>query len=198
MQVRTVAVQTRPCIDAAVALVEPMATAKRIRIALSLDDPRANTYVGDERGVQQALANLLSNAVKFTNPGGEISVACSLSAPPEDSRLDSSTSYVAIRVSDTGIGIDNEKIPQLFQPFTQLEADNDNPYTRQRSGAGLGLSISRRLARMMGGDITVESLVGDGSVFTLWLPHPGSSPAPGRDSALATTLDRRAVRLVAE
>jgi signal transduction histidine kinase len=198
MQVRTVAVQTRPCIDAAVALVEPMATAKRIRIALSLDDPRANTYVGDERGVQQALANLLSNAVKFTNPGGEISVACSLSAPPEDSRLDSSTSYVAIRVSDTGIGIDNEKIPQLFQPFTQLEADNDNPYTRQRSGAGLGLSISRRLARMMGGDITVESLVGDGSVFTLWLPHQGSSPAPGRDSALATTLDRRAVRLVAE
>jgi signal transduction histidine kinase len=78
--------------------------------------------------------------------------------------------YVAIRVSDTGIGIAEQKIAQLFQPFTQLEAEGGNPYTRQRSGAGLGLSISRHLAHMMGGDITVESRPQRGSTFTLWLP----------------------------
>ena len=85
--------------------------------------------------------------------------------------LDPDRMYVAITVADTGIGIDAEQIGLLFQPFTQLEADGGNPYTRQTSGAGLGLSISRHLARMMGGDITVESVPQQGSTFTLWLPH---------------------------
>jgi len=172
MQLRTAQVETRPSIGAAVALVEPQATAKQIRIVVDADDPATSTYRGDERGVRQALANLLSNAVKFTNAGGEILITCVLAkADAGNTVLGRDSTYVAISVSDTGIGIDREKLDRLFQPFTQLEADNGNPYIRQKSGAGLGLSISRHLARMMGGDITVESRPQHGSTFTLWLPH---------------------------
>lgn len=172
MQMRTANVETRPSIDAAVAMVEPQATAKNITIVVRAGDPAASTYRGDERGVRQALANLLSNAVKFTNSGGEILISCSLSRPlAGNATMDRNAMYVAIRVADTGIGIEQEKLDKLFQPFTQLEADSGNPYTRQKSGAGLGLSISRHIARMMGGDITVESQPRQGSTFTLWLPH---------------------------
>ena len=179
MQLRTATTDVRPSIDAAVALVEPQASAKDIRIVVNTEDELAATFLGDERGVRQVLANLLSNAVKFTNDGGEILITCTLSREtPPSSDLNSDLSYIAIRVADTGIGIDREKIGRLFQPFTQLEAENGNPYTRQTSGAGLGLSISRHLARMMEGDITVESRVQHGSVFTLWLPHL-DVPTPG-------------------
>jgi signal transduction histidine kinase len=172
MQLRAATTDVQPSIDAAVALVEPQATAKGIRIVTNTEDELATTFLGDERGVRQVLANLLSNAVKFTNNGGQILITCRLSREvPSGSDLNSDLSYIAIRVADTGIGIDQEKIGRLFQPFTQLEAEDGNPYTRQASGAGLGLSISRHLARMMEGDITVESRVQHGSVFTLWLPH---------------------------
>jgi signal transduction histidine kinase len=173
-------IQTRPSIDAAVALVAPVAAEKHIQLVIDTSDSRAATYLGDERGVQQALANLLSNAVKFTNNGGEVRVTCTMARPVAGSRLTSTSMYVAIQVSDTGIGIAEQKIGQLFQPFTQLEAEDGNPYTRQRSGAGLGLSISRHLAHMMGGDITVQSRPQQGSTFTLWLP---SSNTPVRNTA---------------
>jgi signal transduction histidine kinase len=173
MRLHAARIDTRPSVDAAVSLVEPVAAAKGIRLTVEMNDAGAATYSGDERGVRQALANLLSNAVKFTNRGGEVRVTCSLSRAVPGSELNPDSTYVAIRVSDTGIGIDSAKIGRLFQPFTQLEADNGNPYTRQKSGAGLGLSISRHLARMMGGDITVESSPRHGSAFTLWLPQPG-------------------------
>lgn len=172
MQMRTAQVDTNASIAAAVALVEPQAAAKQIKIVVDTGDPAASTYRGDERGVRQALANLLSNAVKFTNADGKISIAHALATPLAGSTiLDRNSTYVIITISDTGIGIDRDKLDRLFLPFTQLEADNGNPYTRQKSGAGLGLSISRHLARMMGGDITVESRPEHGSTFTLWLPH---------------------------
>jgi signal transduction histidine kinase len=172
MHLSSALIETRPTIDAAVALVEPMATAKRIPIVVVSDDPRSATFIGDERGVRQVLANLLSNAVKFTEPNGDILIKVSLSSPASATDvLDANLTYVVIRVSDSGIGIDVDQIDRLFQPFTQLEAENGNPYTRQTSGAGLGLSISRHLARMMSGDITVESVPQRGSTFTLWLPH---------------------------
>jgi signal transduction histidine kinase len=178
MQMRAAHIETRPSIDAAVALVEPQAEAKHIRISINAGDRAASMYRGDERGVRQALVNLLSNAVKFTNPGGEILITTSLSKPAGGNiNLDRNSMYVTIRVADTGIGIDQDKLDRLFQPFTQLEADSGNPYTRQKSGAGLGLSISRHLARMMGGDITVESEPQQGSTFTLWLPHRASDVA---------------------
>jgi signal transduction histidine kinase len=172
MLLRTGSVATRQSVDAAVALVEPQAAAKQISVTVGADDPNAANYIGDDRGVRQALANLLSNAIKFTNSGGSVTVTWSLSnAFTPEAELDRDSMYVAISIADNGIGIEREKMDLLFQPFTQLEAEDGNPYTRQSSGAGLGLSISRRLARMMGGDITVESTPHRGSTFTLWLVH---------------------------
>ncbi len=129
------------------------------------------TFVGDEDRARQAVANLLSNAVKFTDPGGSITVTCSVTSDlPASTHLVRGARYVAISVADTGIGIEQEDLRRIFQPFMQLEAAKGTPYTRARAGAGLGLSISRQLAHLMSGDITVESELGRGSTFTLWLP----------------------------
>ncbi|MEO7040861.1 MAG: ATP-binding protein [Gemmatimonadaceae bacterium] len=194
MRLTTTHISTRQSIDAALALLQPAAAEKDIRVIVTADDHRADTYVGDERGVQQALANLLSNAVKFTKSGGEIRIGTSLASAFSISEfLDPSCTYVAISVTDTGIGIDENKIGRLFQPFTQLEAEGGNPYTRLTSGAGLGLSISRHLARMMGGDITVESTLQVGSTFTLWLPHEIVASNDSASDASGDTLDLDAV-----
>ena len=165
-------------VDSALALIRPQATAKRISLPeLSDGDPHA-TYFGDEHRVRQVIANLLANAVKFTNVGGRVSVRCQLvRAVPAEVTIEGGGPAVAIRVEDTGGGIPAEQLDRIFEPFTQAESG----YTREKTGAGLGLSISRRLARLMGGDVTVESSIGVGSVFTLWLPH-----APNSSSQSAT------------
>ena len=98
--------------------------------------------------------NLLSNAVKFTQPGGRIVLTYD---------LDQDTAY--FRVSDSGAGIPQDALERIFEPFVQL----DSGLTRAAEGAGLGLAISRRLARLMGGDLTVDSALGQGSTFTLSL-----------------------------
>jgi signal transduction histidine kinase len=99
--------------------------------------------------------NLLSNAVKFSSKGGEVRVRCEIQ-----------DHLVAIHVEDDGHGIAEEKHEEIFEPFVQLSSG----LTRTAEGSGLGLSISRELARLMGGDVTVESTPGKGSVFTLTLP----------------------------
>src|SRR5207237_4120604 len=123
-------------------------------------------YRGDDERVRQILVNLLSNAVKFTAPGGKITVEVASSHKPDpDTRLQPKRSYVSFRVTDTGEGIPAEKLLSIFDPFVQAETG----HARTREGSGLGLTISRRLARLMGGDLTVKSKVGEGSTFTLWL-----------------------------
>ena len=153
--------------DAAIMLVLPQASAKGISVTTTCRGPADAPYVGDERRVQQVLVNLLSNAVKFTPPGGQVAVECGYveraATGPERSR---SGPWTYISVSDTGIGIAPELAERVFQPFVQV----DTGYTRAHSGTGLGLTISRRLARLMGGDLTLESVQGEGSTFTLWLP----------------------------
>jgi signal transduction histidine kinase len=109
----------------------------------------------DPEKLRQILLNLLTNAIKFTEPGGEISVSCA----SHDGR-------VSIAISDTGIGIEAEKLASVFEPFVQVDAR----FTRTREGVGLGLAISRDLARGMHGDLTAESTLGAGSTFTLTLP----------------------------
>jgi signal transduction histidine kinase len=122
--------------------------------------------------VQQILINLLSNAVKFTPSRGHVSVRCGTSnTGPPLAPADDGGRWTHFTVEDTGIGIPGDKIESIFQPFTQVESG----YTRTHGGTGLGLTISRRLARLMGGDLTVESHEGDGSRFTLWLPAPMNS-----------------------
>jgi signal transduction histidine kinase len=116
--------------------------------------------------VRQVLTNLLGNAVKFTDRGGRVAVTCTITdQPAPDSGLAQGKSWIAFHVEDTGIGINANQLSHIFEPFAQAQSG----HTRERGGTGLGLSISRRLARLMGGDITVESTLNVGSRFTLWL-----------------------------
>jgi PAS domain S-box-containing protein len=140
---------------AAEALVEPQARASGLRLTVADCAPELRMRADTEK-LRQVLVNLLSNAVKFTRPGGEIRMWCE--AMDDD---------VSIRVSDTGMGIPADKLDAIFDPFIQVHAD----FTRQNEGTGLGLAISRDLARGMGGDLTVESVLGEGSTFTLTLPR---------------------------
>jgi signal transduction histidine kinase len=137
------------------ALIAPQVSAKRLTLAIGDCDP-ALTVRADAEKMQQVVLNLLSNAVKFTEPGGRITLGC---IP----RIDA----VAITVTDTGHGIAAAQLDRIFEPFVQVDAR----LTRTQEGVGLGLAISRDLARGLGGDLTVESTLGAGSTFTLLLPR---------------------------
>jgi signal transduction histidine kinase/PAS domain-containing protein len=141
-------------------LVTPQARAKGLTLAPA-DCAEALSVYADAEKLRQVLLNLLTNAVKFTEPGGRIAVAC------ETSRHATGREVVAIRVSDTGVGIAADQLGRVFEPFVQVDAR----LTRTQEGTGLGLAISRDLARGMGGDLTVVSTLGVGSTFTLTLPR---------------------------
>jgi GAF domain-containing protein/CheY-like chemotaxis protein len=133
-------------------------------------DETLSTIYSDQDKVRQIVLNLLSNAAKFTHEG-----RITLAARQENENL-------RISVSDTGIGISDEAMTRIFKEFQQA----DTSTTRQYGGTGLGLSISRNLARLLGGDINVESEPGKGSTFTLIIPMqyrsktlPGSEISPG-------------------
>jgi signal transduction histidine kinase len=138
------------------ALVAPQARARRLELRQD-PDAGAHTVRADREKVQQILLNLLSNAIKFTEPGGRIDVLTSAGPP----------GVVRIVVADTGSGIPPDMLRRVFEPFVQVDAQ----LTRAQEGTGLGLAISRDLARGMGGDLTVESTLGEGSAFTLTLPR---------------------------
>ena len=151
-------------ISAAVGLVEPQAGAAGITIDYQEGDP--DGYMGDEDRVRQILLNLLANAVKFTERGGRVRVTCGTTdAPDPEAGLSPERPWVFVRVTDTGIGIPPEMRESVFEAFVQTEQG----LTRRRDGTGLGLTISRELARRMGGDLTLRSADGEGSCFTLWL-----------------------------
>lgn len=153
--------------DAALSLVQTRADEKGIRFVGQCQGDVKTVFHADEDRVRQILVNLLSNAVKFTDPGGEVALECgTVSHPDPEARVSPHAKWVYLRVRDTGIGIPSEQLPLIFDPFVQGETG----HTRSNDGSGLGLTISRRLARLMGGDVTVRSNPGEGSVFTLWLP----------------------------
>jgi CheY-like chemotaxis protein len=151
-----------------------------------LADRRGNTFVArcapevgemraDQTKVRQILFNLLANACKFTEDG-TVSLAVRQEWVPE--RL---AHEMIFEVSDSGIGISEEQVGRLFQEFSQADASTARKY----GGTGLGLALSRRLCRMMGGDIAVESELGRGSIFTVRLPVEVADPADGLASAAA-------------
>jgi len=154
LQIECLPMNPLEVVNGAVALVMPEVQARGLRLqsAGATDLPAA--CLGDPLRVRQILLNLLSNAVKFTEQGG---VQLTLSHAADS---------WAVAVSDTGIGLSAEQQAQLFQPFRQADAST----TRRHGGTGLGLTISRHLARLMGGDISVRSTPGQGSCFTLQLP----------------------------
>ncbi|HST59553.1 MAG TPA: HAMP domain-containing sensor histidine kinase, partial [Longimicrobium sp.] len=135
------------------ALIAPQAAARGITYAPAPGDGTVRVR-GDREKLEQVLLNLISNAVKFTGSGGSVWM--------DWVRADGE---VQIRVRDTGCGVPPEKQASIFEPFVQVDPD----LTRTRQGTGLGLAISRELARAMGGDITVDSVLGEGSTFTVHL-----------------------------
>ena len=141
-------------IGAAEALILPQVRAKGITFVSSACDP-ALAVRADAEKLRQILLNLLGNAIKFTDAGGRIRIACAA----EDGT-------VTISVTDTGIGVEADKLASIFEPFVQV----NQRLTRTHEGVGLGLAISRDLACGMGGDLTAESTPGVGSTFTLTLP----------------------------
>lgn len=174
--------------DAAIALVLPVAEARGITLAGSCSGPDDTLYEGDEDRVRQILINLLNNAVKFSSAGARVTIDCGLTTRPDaDARLSGRGPWVCIRVTDTGMGIPSDRLSAIFDPFVQVETG----HTRSSDGSGLGLTISRRLARLMGGDLTVKSQLGEGSSFALWL-REASAVAKDTERWRATSPDTAA------
>jgi signal transduction histidine kinase len=152
----------------AVDLVRPQALARRI--ALGAEGAEAATYFADAGRVRQILVNLLANAVKFTPEEGTVSVAYRAAARP-DAGAATGAGQAVVTVRDSGPGIARDELERVFEPFVQLGSDGK----ARALGAGLGLTIGRRLARLMRGDLAVDSAPGDGATFTLVLP---ATPGP--------------------
>ncbi len=149
-------------LDSALAVVGPEAERKGVEVVRGAQPRESGRYRGDSQRVDQILINLLTNAVKFTPAGGRITVSWEIENGEPDH---ASGESIRFDVEDTGIGIARDRMQEVFEPFVQVERG----YTRSHGGVGLGLAISRRLARMMGGDIVVESEQGTGSRFSLRL-----------------------------
>jgi signal transduction histidine kinase len=141
-------------------LIQPLANKKHQELLLQLD-PGLGEIEHDLDCFRQVLLNLLSNAVKFTPENGRITISTLMMSD-----------WIEVAVSDTGIGIKPEEHALVFEEFTQI----DSGYTRKQQGTGLGLTLARRFARMMGGDIRLESVPGQGSTFTICLPRCQPKP----------------------
>ena len=154
-------------------IIQPRAEKKRLGLSLELDY-RLESVNLDERRVRQMLINLLSNAVKFTPEGGQVKLGCRLAYGdqlrdefrPDHSPVNQSTPYLCLEVKDTGIGIPQAKWHLLFRPFQQV----DTSLARHHEGTGLGLALTKRLAELHGGTVSLESVEHKGSTFRIWLP----------------------------
>jgi CheY-like chemotaxis protein len=172
----------RQILDDIAATIQPLAESNRN--TLELIAPDAARLVTDETKLRQILLNLLSNACKFTGSG-----TVKLTA---DIREAGDEELLLVSVEDTGIGMSPEHVESLFQPFVQADASTSRKY----GGTGLGLAISRRIAHLLGGDLTVESAPGKGSTFRLWIPtilgeDSGNSVAAFAMPAAGTAEDER-------
>lgn len=150
------AVRVLDVLESVSQMIVPLADAKGLTLEMGACSPDAMACA-DRAKTDQILINLLSNAVKFTPSGGQVTLSCAIAGIDE----------VEVTVRDTGGGIPADQQARIFEPFVQV----GRTLTEMREGAGLGLAISRDLARAMGGDLTVESTEGAGSTFTLHLPR---------------------------
>jgi signal transduction histidine kinase/CheY-like chemotaxis protein len=166
-----------PLIDDAVKTIETLAAKNNNRLVVDCA-PGIGVMQADQTRVRQALLNLLSNANKFTE-GGTVTVRA-------ERHQEAGRDWIAMAVSDTGIGMTPEQMGKLFREFSQA----DSSTTRKYGGTGLGLAISRRFCQLMGGDITVESELGKGSIFTIRLPAyaVGDAPAAVHQAAPAPSV----------
>jgi PAS domain S-box-containing protein len=156
-------IEVMPLLDELETLLAPQLAERGLRYARACDP--GLVALGDRDRVRQILVNLLSNAVKFTDRGGLVEV----SAGEEGERI-------AVRVRDTGRGIARERLEEVFDPFVQIDRHRTES---AQQGVGLGLAISRELARGMGAELTAWSVPGEGSCFTLALPRAQAEPTAG-------------------
>jgi PAS domain S-box-containing protein len=156
LQIDRIACSPRQVLGEVIELLKIRADAKELQLSLDCEGPIPETILSDPIRLRQILINLVGNAIKFTESGGVRLAVRILATPDAEPQLE-------VRVSDSGIGMSPAQVEKLFQPFSQV----DTSATRRFGGLGLGLVISRRLAMLLGGDITVESAPGKGSTFTL-------------------------------
>jgi len=167
---------------------EQVAQEKGVSLTIDVKPEVPATITTDGQRVQQVIKNLLSNAFKFTEQGG---VTLTIRKAEKGKRfasriLDQADTVIAFAVSDTGIGIPKDKQQLIFEAFQQA----DGTTSRKFGGTGLGLTISRQIAALLGGEIRVESTPGRGSTFTLFLPARYVDPEPKRDDG-STSARRR-------
>jgi signal transduction histidine kinase/DNA-binding NarL/FixJ family response regulator len=148
-----------PHVESVVEALTPLAAGKNLDLTVHLP-PELPAARGDPDRFRQILTNLIGNAIKFTESGGQVMIGAE--AHPET---------IVVVVTDTGVGIPDRHRDKIFQEFYQV----DQTLVRRQGGTGLGLAIARRLARLMGGDITVESVVSRGSRFSISLPRASSA-----------------------
>jgi signal transduction histidine kinase len=153
VEVHPAEVEPSRVLESCARTIEPLVRSDAVRLIKAFDGALPRMYV-DEEKLRQIVINLLSNAAKFTERG---SIRL---------RAQASGNSVVIAVADTGIGIAPDQLDVIFEEFAQAGADS----TRAYGGTGLGLTIARRLARLMGGEIVAESVLDSGSIFTLTLP----------------------------
>ncbi|MEM6414465.1 MAG: response regulator [Pseudomonadota bacterium] len=141
-------------------IYQPLAAQKSLDFQVHLDPIDNDRFLGDPARLRQIFENLLSNAVKFTAKGGVV-----LSVHISEDQYNAAES-LNLSVSDTGIGISDDVVNELFQPFMQADAST----TREYGGTGLGLAITKELVSMMGGKISVETILSEGSTFSAQIP----------------------------
>ncbi|MDH5641178.1 MAG: response regulator [Nitrospira sp.] len=157
-------------------LLAPRAHAKSIELITHIPSHIPHRVIGDPTRLRQILVNLVGNAVKFTEHGQVLL------------RVESANlAHIRFSVSDTGIGIPNDKLTSIFSSFSQVDAST----TRKYGGTGLGLNISKRLAELMGGAIAVTSTLGHGSTFHVTIPLPSSMETPRSVSPILSATNRR-------
>jgi signal transduction histidine kinase len=163
MELVTVPVRVRSIVEEVLATIEPLAVARQIAVEVAPWPPLPQIETDADR-VRQILLNLLSNAVKFTDHG-TVTISAAHAVDGARPGLDGAPAgWVEVQVADTGPGIAPEDQERIFHEFEQIVG------ATSRGGTGLGLPISRKLARLLGGDLTVESTLGHGSTFALRLP----------------------------
>ncbi|WP_291841634.1 ATP-binding protein [Maricaulis sp.] len=166
LELEALEVSLGQALDWTVSAFRPACEEKGLHLDASIDRSAEGWYLADPTRLRQILSNLVGNAIKFTQVGAiTVSVRCSAADTPGHDRVE-------ICVADTGIGVPAHKLKSIFAPFTQA----DSSTTRSYGGTGLGLPICHHLAHMMGGDISVRSREGCGSIFTVVLDLPRTKP----------------------
>jgi CheY-like chemotaxis protein len=167
LEIDAFAFDLRMVLEEVAEMIAPQAPQKALDLVLRYPMKTPTGFIGDAERIRQIATSFVGNAVKFTHEGHVLITA-------ECLQNDGTSCELKISVTDTGIGIPNDKIPMLFENFSQVDAST----TRRYGGTGLGLCISKKLAELMGGSIHVASKVGEGSTFSLILQVPLDTQSP--------------------